>query len=130
MVEGHVEADLVFKLPGAEYAPVTICYEITGTAINGVDYEMIDNCITFEEGEDSALIHVVPLQDGIIEGDETIRLIIENTLGCEVVNDTVEIIIEEYVQMYSKSVRIPLMCPGQKAGSMGEWYIMDIHLII
>ena len=33
MVEGHVEADLVFKLPSAEYAPVTICFEITGTAI-------------------------------------------------------------------------------------------------
>ena len=55
MVEGHVEADVVFKLPNAEYAPVTICFEITGTAINGVDYEEIDNCITFEEGEDSAL---------------------------------------------------------------------------
>ena len=53
MVEGHVEADLIFKLPGVEYAPVTICYEITGTASNGADYEWIDNCVTFEEGEDS-----------------------------------------------------------------------------
>ena len=99
MVEGHVEADLVFKLPSAEYAPVTICFEISGTAINGIDYEEIDNCITFEEGEDSAVIHITPLYDGILEDDETIVLIIENTLGCFVTYDTVELTILNYIEM-------------------------------
>jgi hypothetical protein len=47
MVEGYVEADVVFRLPNPEYAPITICYEIGGDAVNGCDYEMLDNCVTF-----------------------------------------------------------------------------------
>ena len=112
LVEGQVEGDLVFKLPSTEYAPVTICFDISGTAINGIDYEEIDNCITFDGGEDSAVIHVTPLQDGIIEGDETIRLIIENTLGCIVRYDTVEFTILDYLEMYSTCSPNTLICSG------------------
>ncbi len=32
MIEGCVEADIIFRLPNPEYAPITVCYEITGTA--------------------------------------------------------------------------------------------------
>jgi hypothetical protein len=120
MVEGHVEADLIFKLPGAEYAPVTICFEIDGTAINGIDYEWIDNCITFEEGQDSAIIHLTPLQDGVIEGDETIVLIIENTLGCSVKYDTVEHIILDYLDMISVISPNTMICSGQEVQLMVE----------
>jgi hypothetical protein len=114
MVEGHVEADLVFKLPGAEYAPVTICFEISGTAMNGIDYEMMDNCITFEEGEDSAVIHVVPIQDGIIENSETIELIVENTLGCSVTLDTVILTILNYIETMSSISPNTNICSGDE----------------
>jgi hypothetical protein len=123
MVEGHVEADLVFKLPGAEYAPVTICFEIDGTAINGVDYEWIDNCITFEEGQDSAIIHLTPIQDGVIEGDETIVLIIENTLGCTVKYDTVEINILDYLEMISVISPNTMICSGQEVQLIVEVFL-------
>jgi hypothetical protein len=113
MVEGHVGADLVFKLPGVEYAPVTICFEITGTAINGIDYEEIYNCITFDEGEDSAVIHVTPLQDEILEDDETIILIVENTLGCFIRYDTVELTILNYPEMTSSISPGSTVCSGQ-----------------
>jgi len=123
LVEGHVEADLVFKLPSPEYAPITVCYEIGGTAGNGIDYEEIDNCITFEDGEDSVSYHIVPLYDGIIEGDETIELIIENTLGCVVKYDTVELIIEDYVEMVSQTSPNTMICPGQET----ELWIQVYH---
>ncbi len=84
-----MEADIIFRLPSPEYAPITVCYEIAGTAINGIDYEEIPDCVTFEEGADSAVIHINAYHDGIIEGEETIELIIENTLGCIVRYDTV-----------------------------------------
>jgi hypothetical protein len=112
MVEGHVEADVVFRLPNPEYAPITVCYEIGGTAINGIDYEEIENCITFEEGEDSVSFHIVPLYDGIIEGEETIRLIIENTLGCIVRYDTVEFTIRDYLEMLSTTSPNTIICEG------------------
>ena len=39
MIEGCVEADIIFILPNPEYAPITVCFEITGTAHNIIDYE-------------------------------------------------------------------------------------------
>ena len=80
----------------------------------GVDYEEIDNCITFDGGEDSVSFHIVPLYDGIIEGDETIRLIIENTLGCTVKYDTVEFIILDYWGMISMISPNTMICSGQE----------------
>lgn len=115
MVEGHVEADLIFKLIGVGYEPVTICFEIIGTATNGMDYEEIDNCINFEIGEDSVTMHVTPIQDGLFEGDETIVLIIENNLGCEIQYDTVEMIIEDYHAPWDIISPSTVICEGCEA---------------
>ncbi len=114
MIEGCVEADIIFILPNAEYAPITVCFEIGGTAINGTDYIEIDNCVTFEDNQDSAFIHVVPVKDGLIEGPETIRLIIENTLGCIVRYDTVEFTIIDYVDMVTQISPNTVICEGQQ----------------
>jgi hypothetical protein len=111
MVEGHVEADLIFHLQSVSYSPVTVYYSIEGDAMNGYDYEEIDNEIYFAEGQDTAILHIAPIQDGLIEGDETIRLIIFNTLGGIMVYDTVELIIEDYVEMISTSSPNTMICP-------------------
>ncbi|MCD4695432.1 MAG: choice-of-anchor L domain-containing protein [Bacteroidales bacterium] len=114
MIEGCVEADIIFWIPNPGYAPVTVCYEIGGTAINGIDYEGIPDCVTFEEGEDTAYIHVYPYKDGIIEGEETIELIIENTLGCIIRYDTVIFTIGDYVDMISTISPDIMICSGQE----------------
>jgi gliding motility-associated-like protein len=113
MIEGCVEADIIFRLPNPEYAPITVCFEITGTAINKVDYDSIPNCVTFEEGQDSAVIHVVPIKDGQLEGEETIILIIENTLGCIVRYDTVQFTIIDYMDMVTQMSPSTMICQGQ-----------------
>jgi len=111
-VEGHVEADVVFHLASPEYTPLTLCFNIEGTATNGLDYEELNNCVTFEEGEDSAVIHITPIYDGLIEGEETIILIIENTLACSSVF-TVELTILDYVEMISEISPGSTVCSGQ-----------------
>jgi gliding motility-associated-like protein len=114
MIEGCVSAEIIFTLPDPSYAPVTICFEIGGTATNGLDYLWIDNCITFEEGQDTAIVNVVPLRDTIIEGDETIIFIIENILGCIVRYDTIEFIISDYIDMESVTSPNTAICEGQE----------------
>lgn len=114
MIEGCVEADIIFRLPNPGYTPVTVCYEVCGTATNGIDYEGIPDCVTFEEGEDTAYIHVYPYKDGIIEGEETIELIIENTLGCIIRYDTVIFTIVDYVDMISTISPDTMICSGQE----------------
>ena len=116
MVEGCVEADIIFRLPNSSYAPITINYEITGTADPGPggDFEdPIPTSVTIEEGNDSAFIHVAPIQDGILEGDETLIFIITNELGCTVRYDTVEFIIVDYVDMVLSTTPDMAVCEGQ-----------------
>jgi len=114
MIEGCVEADLVFKLPAAGWAPYTVHYEIQGTATNGVDYEPIPDSIYIPAGTDTASIHVVPLLDGITEGDEDIIIIIENTLGCTTKYDTVQFTIVDYVDIITANSGNTMICEGQE----------------
>ena len=119
MIEGCVEADIIFRLPSPEYAPVTIYFEVGGTADPSAyppgDFEeAIPTEITFEEDEDSVAIHVKPVYDGIIEGEETLELIIENTLGCIVRWDTVIFTIFDYVEMISTTSPNTMICSGQE----------------
>jgi len=112
MVEGHVDADIIFHLQNTDFTPVTVYYSIEGDATNGVDYEEINDEIYFAEGQDSAIIHITPIQDGVIEGDETIRLIIFNTLGGIMVMDTVAVIIGDYVELSDNISPPTLICEG------------------
>jgi hypothetical protein len=111
MVEGHVEADLVFKLP-PYWAPWTIFYTIGGTAINGVDYEYIDNSLYFEYGVDSAILHITPVLDGVIEGDETIVLTVINNLFGLTTYETREFTIQDYVNMNTAISPNTTTCSG------------------
>ena len=113
MIEGCVEADIVFRLPNSSYAPVTVNYAITGTAINGIDYEPIDNFVEFAEGEDTVSIHVVPIADFITEGTEDITIIVENNLGCNVRYDTVMFLINDYLELETESLGEISICQGQ-----------------
>jgi len=117
MIEGCVEADIIFQLPNSSYAPITVCFEITegpGYAVNGVDYEEINNCITFEEGQDSLAIHVIPIKDNIPEGPEIVEFILTNELGCEVRYDTVTFIITDYEDMVDTISPPTVICQGQE----------------
>ncbi|MBN1339188.1 MAG: gliding motility-associated C-terminal domain-containing protein [Bacteroidales bacterium] len=114
MVEGCVEADITFKIPASGWAPYTVHYEIFGTATNGVDYEELVDSVYIPAGTDTASIHVVPYYDGIPEGDETIVLVIENTLGCTTKYDTVEIIILDYTDMMTATSGNTQICEGQE----------------
>jgi hypothetical protein len=114
MIEGFVGAEVIMHLPNAGYAPTTIFFDIQGTAVNGVDYEWIDNWIVFEEGHETASVSIVPLGDGIIEGDETVILIIENSLGCLTRYDTITLIISDYIEMTTVNILEPFICQGQE----------------
>lgn len=121
MVEGFVEADIVFKLPNPDYTPMTVYFEVGGTANpapydpDGGDFEEgVPTDIDFEEGEDSAAFNVTPVYDGIIEGDETLELIVENSLGCIDRYDTVEFTILDYVEMVAQTSPNSMICVGQE----------------
>lgn len=57
-------------------APLTVYYTVSGTAQNGTDYQTLSGSVTIPDSATSATVSVIPIDDSIVEGDETIVLTI------------------------------------------------------
>jgi len=57
---------------GSLAANLVVNYAVAGTAINGVDYNTLSGSVTIPAGRTSATITVTPVDDALVEGDETI----------------------------------------------------------
>ncbi len=60
-----------FTRTGSPTSPLTVTYVVTGTAVNGTDYQAIPLTVTFLAGQATADVFVIPTADGIVEGVET-----------------------------------------------------------
>lgn len=84
IVEGCTYADFIFTRPDTEVGDTLIInYTITGNAIQGSDYNNLPNPIVFLPGVDTVIINLTPIQDGLLEGFEsvTISVAIVNPCG-------------------------------------------------
>lgn len=64
------------------YEPLYIDYSVQGSAINGVDYELLSGNVTFAIGENAKTISVKPITDALSEGEETVTLKFSNPDQC------------------------------------------------
>ncbi len=74
---GHDLGEFTFSRFGTTNTPVTIFYTVSGTASNGVDYAFITNAFTIPAGQVTATLPVVPLDDTLVEGAETVTLTLQ-----------------------------------------------------
>src|SRR5690606_16919740 len=58
----------------APSSALTVYYHVTGTAANGSDYALLPGSVTIPAGVASADIVVQPLNDTVIEGEETVSI--------------------------------------------------------
>lgn len=65
-------AKLTVSRTGNLDAPLTVLYEVDGTATPDEDYDTLSGSVTFEMGEDEKEIDVMPTDDNFDEGDETV----------------------------------------------------------
>ncbi|MEO8679614.1 MAG: DUF5666 domain-containing protein [Vicinamibacterales bacterium] len=61
-----------FMRNGSTAAALTVTYTLTGTALNGVDYQSLPITVTFLAGQATADVVVTPLADVFVEGAETV----------------------------------------------------------
>jgi hypothetical protein len=71
-VEGGGSGAFVFTRTGPTTNASALSYLLTGTAGNGVDYATLTNTVTIPIGQSSVTLPVVPLEDALIEGEETV----------------------------------------------------------
>ena len=57
---------------GSTASPLTVNYTVGGTATNGVDYQLLSGNVVIAANFSSAAITVTPLDDNVVEGDETV----------------------------------------------------------
>ena len=87
IIEGCTDANFIFTRPDTQLEDTLIInYTITGDAVEGVDYNSLINPITFLPGEDSVVINLSPIQDGLSEGFESVIITVEIINPC---NDTI-----------------------------------------
>ncbi len=84
-IEECVDGIITFSRNFVNNSPVTIDFELGGTAENGIDYEFIDSFITIPPNEESIDLVIETIDDGIDEEDEIVTISISNELGCDTV---------------------------------------------
>ena len=65
---------------GGSDLSLIVNYAISGTASNGVNYSSITNLVTCT-GSTPSNIAIVPLQDGVVDGDKTVVLTLSNSIS-------------------------------------------------
>ena len=90
IVEGCTDANFYFTRPEGDVADTLIInYDIGGEAIEGTDYNFLQDTIIFLPGEDSVTVNLSPIQDGIEEGFESVTISVElvNICGDTIVSE-------------------------------------------
>ena len=86
--EGCTDADFIFSRPEWQVTDsLSIDFIITGTATDGVDFNTMVSPVIFPPGEDTVILNLFPIADGIAEGLEYITITAYTLSPC---GDTIE----------------------------------------
>src|SRR6202008_884613 len=59
---------------GSTAAALNVSYTVSGSATNGTDYQTLSGTVTIPVGSSSATITVTPIDDNLLEGNETVSV--------------------------------------------------------
>ena len=62
-------------------AALTVNYSVGGAATNGADYTALSGTVTIPAGSSSAAITVAPIDDSLVEGNETVVITLSSGSG-------------------------------------------------
>ncbi|MBE0643658.1 MAG: choice-of-anchor L domain-containing protein [Bacteroidetes bacterium] len=90
--EGGCQSGLIEILRGGNLEKsLTVTYEVRGSATNGTDYTTIGNTVTFLPGQDSYIIPINALADGIADNGEWVTIYIDDLCKTGLVRDSIRI---------------------------------------
>jgi len=110
--EGCTSATVTFTLDNVVAQPTVINYTVGGTATNGVDYNQIPNSVTIPANQPSTSFTVTPLNDGVLEGIETIIISVQTSV-CG--TDEIIIYLDDLVPLQIEAFGDTSFCPGGTA---------------
>lgn len=113
IIEGCDSALVTFTRPTeSDTVDLTVLYDIEGMATNGVDYNFLDGIVFFPKGVDTVKFWIIPLEDGITEGSETIIISVEIINECgDTITTSATIEIMDVPDFKVLTTNILLDCP-------------------
>ncbi len=69
---GNGSAVVYVSRGGSLAEPLTVYYRLTGTATNGADYVHLPGRITIPAGQEVVALPIVPMDDSLVEGNESV----------------------------------------------------------
>jgi len=116
LIEGCDSMIFTFSRPGDNSAPLTIYFNITGSATNGVDYTNFPDSIVIPAGASSINVVIYGFLDGLTEGMENIIITIPANLSNSTCIDDVPsvatVIIVDTEPMTLNISNDTMICPG------------------
>lgn len=94
-IEGCRTYDVEFCRQGSTVDSYDLNVTYAGTAVNGTDFAMLPNVISFAAGEQCQTLSIDPIADGIVEGVEQLLVIYDAISGNCVVRDTILVFIQD-----------------------------------
>jgi len=82
LVEGCMTGTFKIKRPNAESTPLIVALSYGGTAVNGVDMQLLPSTVTIPANQKEVLINVLPIIDNLPEGIELIKVYALAGGGC------------------------------------------------
>ncbi len=96
-VEGCVDGIITFAIEEPAEEDIIVEYTLGGTAVEGEDYIVETESIVIPAGGTTADLELTTIDDGIVEGDETIIVTVSTDFGCdEEFVQTVELVLEDF----------------------------------
>ena len=111
LVEGCAVGSLKIRRQAATLFSQTIDLGYGGTAINGVDVQMLPSSITIPANQTEALLNIFPIIDNMPEGIETLKIYTLAACGIATPTDSTMIQIRDYDTLGIHPDTI-VICPG------------------
>jgi gliding motility-associated-like protein len=109
--EGCVNTAVTFNFTAPYAGSAMFDYVVTGTATNGVDYQPLSGSVLVNGGASSATINIIPIQDNIAEGQETVTISLYSS--CSTTPYAVYTVPINDVPSVTASVADNTLCSGQ-----------------
>jgi gliding motility-associated-like protein len=94
-VEGCVNGGFTFHRDGDTTGTLTMYYNVGGTATPGADYPALPGSITFPAMVSTVTVPIAATADGLVEGVESIFVILSDTVCNTIVSDTATLLITD-----------------------------------
>jgi gliding motility-associated-like protein len=110
-VEGCVNGGFTFHRDGDSTSTLTMFYNVGGTATPGADYPPLPGTIVFPPNVATVTVPVSAFADGIPEGNETIFVILSDTVCNIILSDTAILLIADQLDVDAGPDQV--ICQGQ-----------------